>query len=99
VLATTTVPVTTQTTPHRWSEAFTARARVAIGKVGQGEATAVRCSSTVTIIQSGHRTTTALCTAVADSDCGEWFVYRTGVRLVASMWRFRPLNVCRRKAT
>ena len=98
VLSTTTVPLTTQTTPHRWGEAFRARARVAIGKAGQGKATAVRCLSSVTIIQSGHRTTTALCTAVADSDCGEWFVYRKGGRLVASLWRFQPPTVCHRKA-
>jgi hypothetical protein len=97
VLSTTTIPLATQATRHRWGEAFTARARVAVGKAGQGKATAVRCLASLTIVQSGHRTMTALCTAVADADCGEWFVYRKGARLVASLRKFQPLSVCRRK--
>jgi hypothetical protein len=93
----TTVPVTSRTVPKRWGEAFTAMARVAIREAAQGKVALVRCSATVTIVASGHRARTALCTAVADSTCGEWLVYRKGTRLEASLWRYRPLEICRRK--
>lgn len=90
----TTVPVASSTTPHHWGRAFVATARVAIGKGGQGKPTRVRCSATVTIIVSGHRRSTALCTAVTDATCGEWFVYREDAQLAASLWRYQPISAC-----
>ena len=99
VLAPATVTVTSQTTPHQWSDAFAARARVAIGRGGQGKPTAVSCSSTITITLPSRRTrTTALCTAITDSTCGEWFAYPKSGEFMASLWRYRPLAVCRRKS-
>jgi hypothetical protein len=99
VLTPATVTVRSQTTPHQWGDAFAARARIAIGRGRQGNPTAVSCSSTITIMLPGHRTrTTALCTAITDSTCGEWFAYRQNGKLVTSLWRYRQLAVCRRKA-